>query len=47
MVENHLNPLWKITVDCMSGRIQDSQVEMRRIIIDTKRYSFIVSHTLN
>jgi hypothetical protein len=38
---------WKITVDCMSGRTQGSQAEMRRIIIDTKSNSFIVSHTLN
>ncbi len=38
---------WKITVDCMSGRTQGSQAEMRRIIIDIKRFLFIMSHTLN
>jgi hypothetical protein len=44
--KNHLVLLRKITVDCMSGRTQDSQTEMRRIIIDIKRFLFIMSHTL-
>ena len=45
--KNHLVLLWKITVNCVSGRTQDSQAEMRRIIIDFKRFLFIMSHTLN